>query len=66
MTVFYSNDNDDDRVIPTREDQLIFKRNLDRLLAWGIDLGPIELVHAVHNWCGDYQERKESGKSKIA
>ncbi len=42
------------RVPPTPEDQIVIRRNWDRMMRWTANMETMEQVRALNRWCGDY------------
>lgn len=42
------------RVPPTPEDQIILRRNFDRMLRWVTPLDARTAMRVLNRWCGDY------------
>lgn len=42
------------RVPPTPEDQIVIRRNWDRMLRWTTGMETMATVRVLNRWCGDY------------
>lgn len=49
--------NNFDRVPPTPEDQVIIKRNWNRMMRWTAGMETMAAIRCLNRWCNDYMHQ---------